>query len=137
MSSYKDINETELINTYFKNWECVEKGQSDNEHFWAWETIEDMVFKEPIRGLEITIKILRLCKDDKALAYVAAGPLENLFVYHGRKIIDRITKEADKDPRIQLALSGVWLNENNKAYPEWKELMKRYKLLGKKPRKAL
>ena len=137
MDSYNDINENDLIDAYFRNYEAIENGQYENENSWARETIEDIVFKEPLRGLELTLKLLRLCKNDKALAYVAAGPLENLFVYHGKHIIDRITKEADKDVRIQLALSGVWLKENNKIYPEWKNLMKRYKFLGKKPRKAL
>jgi hypothetical protein len=78
------------------------------------------------------------CKDQKTLANVAAGPLEDLFVYNGVSVIEKLKIAADADENFQLALSGVWLDEDeDEIYRSWYDLMKRYGFVGKNPRQAL
>ena len=74
----------------------------------------------------------------RATAYVAAGPLENLFVYHGYEVINAVKEKADCSEKFQLALSGVWLDEDDDAiFPHWRELMKQYNFIGDNPRQRL
>ena len=53
-------------------------------------------------------------------------------------MIESIQKAADADERVQLALSGVWLDEDDgEIYSNWFALMKRYGFIGEDPRVAL
>ncbi|MCI5137732.1 MAG: hypothetical protein D3922_04790 [Candidatus Electrothrix sp. AR1] len=100
--------------------------------------IDTLVNNDPKKALELLATIIDCCKDNKELAYVAAGPLENLFVYHGYAIIDKIMEKADCSEKFQLALSGVWLDEDEDTiFFRWLELMKRYNFAGDNPRQAL
>ncbi len=47
-----------------------------------------------------------LTDDEKAL--LAAGPLENLLVWHGAAFIDRVEEEARRNSRFNDLLGGVW-----------------------------
>lgn len=38
----------------------------------------------------------------------AAGPVEDLLVYHGQEVIDRVIARASKDPAFARVLGGVW-----------------------------
>lgn len=59
----------------------------------AWPVISALVERAP---------------DDAALAYVAAGPLEDLIRLHGEHVEDRIVEQARQDARFREALRGVW-----------------------------
>lgn len=41
---------------------------------------------------------------------VAAGPLEDLLAEHSGVLMDRVEHAARSDPRVILALAGVWQN---------------------------
>ena len=128
----------ELISTYFKNYKRFIEGKSQNDTIWAVEKIEHLVKESPMQGLEAVIQLIKESDDDETLSYIAAGPLENLLVFNGSKIVDRLTKIADNDERIQLALSGVWLGEKeDDFYHSWRALMKRYGFIGNNPKKGL
>jgi hypothetical protein len=47
-------------------------------------------------------------QDEDILAYVAAGPLEDLLVRHPYAFIDRIESLARNDAHFRRAMSGVW-----------------------------
>ena len=91
-----------------------------------------------MQGLDAVIQLIKESDDDETLSYIAAGPLENLLVFNGSKVIDRLTKNADFDERIQLVLSGVWLDENeDDFYHSWRALMKRYGFIGTNSKNGL
>ena len=52
--------------------------------------------------------MVRLAADDRVLAFVAAGPLEDLIRMHSLTFIDRIEVAARDDERFRKAVSGVW-----------------------------
>ena len=131
-------DDEKLISTYMEHYSLEKEGLSTINTFWAHEKVDDITAHDPEEGLRITLELLRRSKDDATLAYIAAGPLENLLVYHGKKIINKIRNEADSDERIQFALSGVWLDrEKDEIYSEWEELMKKYNFIGDKPKEPL
>lgn len=47
---------------------------------------------------------------DKAIAALAAGPLEDLLAKQGPEFIERIEELARKDPQFNYLLGGVWRN---------------------------
>jgi hypothetical protein len=51
---------------------------------------------------------LRQARDEATLAYIAAGPLEDLLVQSGMTFIDRVEQAARAEPQVLRALCGVW-----------------------------
>jgi hypothetical protein len=45
---------------------------------------------------------------------------------HGPVVIDRIENESKENARLQLALSGVWLNRTHPMFERWHKLMGKY-----------
>jgi hypothetical protein len=52
----------------------------------------------------------KLDSSEKILANIAARPLEDILVYHGVKVIDRIEKTARNDLIFKKMLGIVWQN---------------------------
>jgi hypothetical protein len=112
------------------------KKSKDDE--WAFDALWNMVRDEPQKALQVTFLLLKKAGDDDAvLAYVAAGPLEDLLKLHGTSVIDRIERESKKNSRIQLALSGVWgISPGHPVFERWYALMRDWGFADGK-RKAL
>ena len=78
--------------------------------FWAFNEMVDTVRDKPFEALEVIIEILRIAEEERVLANLAAGPLEDLLAEHGIVVIDRIIELAKSDPRFRDLLQGVWGN---------------------------
>jgi hypothetical protein len=111
----------EIVSIYLRHFESKRE-----EDWWACEQVDSLVDKEPEQGWEITLMLVNKSPSDEALAYVAAGPLENLLIKHGPEVIDRIEKESSTNERLQLALSGVWMRREDSAFERWFALMNKY-----------
>ncbi|CAK8713895.1 HEAT repeat-containing protein [Candidatus Electrothrix laxa] len=126
----------ELAEMFLREYDDIQKSRKTGRQ--AIQYVDTLVNNEPQKALELLAIIIDCCKSNDELAHVAAGPLENLFVYHGYEIIDKIKEKADHSEKFQLALSGIWLDEDEDAiFFQWLELMKRYKLVGDNPRQKL
>lgn len=80
-----------------------------DEDFWAWEKVSEIVRSGDLhKAWNITLLLLQKASDE-ARGYIAAGPLEDIIDGYGEEALDRVEEAFDKDPRLQLALSGVWL----------------------------
>ena len=83
---------------------------ADNEYFWAWDKMYDIVHNEPDLAWELILRIMKADNSAIGLANLAAGPLEDLLGLHGDKIIERAEKEAVGDSQFKYLLGGVWKN---------------------------
>jgi len=72
------------------------------------EALDELRCRDPQTALDLVFEAVRRSEDDATLAYIAAGPLEDLIVDHGDRFIDRIDLEASQEPRFRRALRGVW-----------------------------
>src|SRR5262245_7862582 len=54
--------------------------ESDRHGFWAWEAVNALVRDEPEQAWSMILRLVELSPDDRILANVAAGPLEDLLV---------------------------------------------------------
>jgi hypothetical protein len=93
---------------------------------WAVEEVDGLVARHPDAAWELTRILLSKAASDEVLAYVAAGPLEDLLKKHGPSIIDRVEEESRTNDRVRLALSGAWIRPGDPVFERWYALMSRY-----------
>src|SRR5215470_2641492 len=100
-----DFDLNTLADTYLRN-----NATRGDEDFWAFEVVNQIIRSGDLdKAWNITLLLLRKAQTDEALGYVAAGPLEDIIDGYGDRVLDRVEEVCDKDPRLQFALSGVWL----------------------------
>jgi hypothetical protein len=87
------------------------KDRDNDATFWAFEAMHALVDESPGDAWEIVRDLIAETVDDTVLAYIAAGPLEELIVRHGALLIDAIEATAARDARMCRALVGVWGHE--------------------------
>jgi len=76
---------------------------------WAWSALNDLIQGLPERGWPVLLEIIRRAPDH-ALDYLGAGPLEDLLRYHGAEVIEAMEREAERSPKLRLALGGLYLH---------------------------
>lgn len=92
----------EIVSGYLANY------AGDESAFWAFEEACELLSRDPERLWRITLRLIEQAPDDAALAYVAAGPLEDILALHGPEFIERVEALARRDSRFLLALASVW-----------------------------
>ena len=109
-------NTDELVDAYLRY-----KERKD-EDLWAFEEMDNLVKEKPLEAQEIIIKLITKAPDDKTLAFIAAGPLEDLLVHHGEKVIDWAEENTRQNNKFAKALSCVW--KNNIKDGVWERIVK-------------
>ena len=102
------VKDEDLIRRYLLHAETSTRDGTDAEHFEAYEEVDECVRKDPERAWPIICEVIRQISADDILAYVAAGPLEDLMVRHPHAFIDRVESLAKQDAHFRRAVSGVW-----------------------------
>lgn len=99
------LNHQELAQAYLKQYRI---GSEDD--FWAFESVveacNDLDF-----GVKLTLSLIVQSENEMELAYIAAGPLEDLLKLHGNKAIPEFEKASEYSEKVRIALSGVWIDE--------------------------
>jgi hypothetical protein len=104
------MTDAEIISGYLAHAKTTTRDGTDAENFDANEELDDLVTDEPERAWPLSCEVIRRIspQDEDILAYVAAGPLEDLLVRHPYAFIDRIESLARNDAHFRRAMSGVW-----------------------------
>ena len=85
-----------------------EKLDIDNEEFfWASTLVDEYCKKDPLIAMDLIDRIFAATNDERVLACLGAGPLEDLLVAHGELIWPAIELRASKDKRFKDLLSCV------------------------------
>jgi hypothetical protein len=98
------VPEEQVVDSYLRHYALKEE-----QDFWAFDQVNHIVRRDPAAGWRLTFLLVNKSPSDEALAYIAAGPLEDLLTFHGPTLIDDVAVAARADERLQLALSGVWV----------------------------
>ncbi len=106
-------------------WITSAQAESDSADYtrnlWASKKLDDLISVDSKDGEEaeiafsVILAILDRLLPGKALALLAAGPLEDLLVHHGSAFIDRVEERARLDPVFNELLGGVWQNAMSDA----------------------
>ena len=76
--------------------------------FSAWVEVDDLVRRDSEAGWTLILELVDAARDDRLLADVAAGPLEDLLKREPERYIDRVELQARRDPKFRRCLTGVW-----------------------------
>ena len=94
-----------------------------DKHFWAGNCMDTIVAELPELGFKLIVFTLSHFNEPSEIAYLAAGPLENLVRSHGSQMIDQIEREAAGNARFRFLLSGIW-GESSTDPAIWRRIQK-------------
>lgn len=76
----------------------------------AMKTLDWLVRNQPKRAWSVIVNLIKNSADDALNAFIAAGPIEDLLVYHS-EIITEIEKDAFNNKKLCETLDCVWKNK--------------------------
>jgi hypothetical protein len=95
-----------LIDAYFRN---AREWRKDKPDWWAWEEVQAIVHEDPpSEAWGLILEMVRRAPEE-LVADVAAGPLEDLVTRAGSTLIDDIETACRREPRVRMALGGIWI----------------------------
>jgi hypothetical protein len=101
----------------------AERGMKDDDpRFAAHVALDELRTADPERCWSVILMIFELDQSDRLLANLAAGPLEDLLVTHGERVIGRVETLARQEPRFRFTIQMVWRNAI--SAPVWARLRK-------------
>jgi hypothetical protein len=85
-------------------------GPDKQSHFWAFEKVCDFIYDdEPENAWNVLVTLTSLPGNtSEDIAYIAAGPAEDLLCHYGDAFIGRFEEMAQKEPAFRRLLGGVW-----------------------------
>jgi len=86
----------------------VAGSRASDPRFSAWAEVDDLVRRDPEAGWTLILELIVAAPDDRILANVAAGPLEDLLSRDAERFIDRLEVQARRDAKFRRCLTGVW-----------------------------
>ena len=114
------VNLDEIATAWIARYQSEEGSEFYESSFWVYELVSYLCEGEPETCLDVICEILEQTDDSLVLANLAAGPLEDLLVKNGLKVIDRIKLKAKEDKNFQKLLGAVWRNDISN--PVWREI---------------
>lgn len=98
----------ELAKAYCRKYSST-KAANNIADFHVFEKASDLVRDNPASAFAFILQVLAEKPNDFVFANLAAGPLEDLLVLHGEKMIDTVEETAKQNPDLDDLLGGVWL----------------------------
>jgi len=80
------------------------------EEFWSFERLDDLCRNNPDDAWRVIVEIYEKCPGDKIQSCLAAGPLEDLLVKHGRLVLTWIDRYCEIESGFVGILKMVWQN---------------------------
>ena len=102
---------TGLLNEFMSYADSVAGGKPDDSKLEVAEELTRLVRVNPETAWSLIAEAVQRSRNDRVLAFIAAGPLEDLVRLHARQFIDRIEAAASSDDRFRRAVSGVWVSD--------------------------
>lgn len=94
----------EIDQRIVRDWIALQRtpdGTAEYERlFEVFGLVEDMTHEQPEEGWAFVMAVLATDDTSPIPENLAAGPLEDLLVYHGPFIIERVEHEARRNPRF-------------------------------------
>ena len=123
-------SDEEIADTYLRHYEL--KQDSD---FWAFQEVDELL-RTPEIAWRMTRLLISKAPSKEALAYIGAGPLEDLLYARPVEFMEMVAAAARSDERLQFALSNVGLEElaeeDPPAWAIWAAIKKEFDLDAKR-----
>ena len=82
----------------------------------ALDELRDMTHRDPAATWDVTLALIQAATDDRVLAGIAAGPLEDLIRRSHAMLLELVDTAARRDPTFRRCLTGVWLGDDTPAH---------------------
>jgi hypothetical protein len=115
----------ELTDVYLRR-----RATNRDEDFRAFEEVERRVRADLAQAWAVVQILVEKADAGAPLGYIAAGPIEDLVDAYGDSALDVIETACETNEKMQLALSGIWLERKSPALMRWRDLMKKYGFMG-------
>ena len=113
---------TQLAEAYLRQFRT---GADDDA--WAFDAVVERC-SSLAEGIPLAIACVKAAATERELAYVAAGPVEDMLKWHGEEALEKFKVVADHNGAMRRALEGVWLDPGDSVYSSWLALAKDYGL---------
>jgi hypothetical protein len=103
----------EVVPTYWRHYELLaSENRADrlaaDELFWAWEQV-DQAAKDGGPGIvDLLVALSDAAPNDAALAYLGAGPVEDLVRLHGARLRGEVETASRQNQHFAAACRSVW-----------------------------
>jgi len=101
-----------LVGAWIAAQDAEEGSKEWEENCWASDDLIRLAIDKPDETWDVILRIHAQELSEKVRGMLAAGPLEDLLVYHGEQYIKHVRALALKDPIFKETLAGVWLDAN-------------------------
>lgn len=96
-------------------WMRMHRAQANSEayatEFWSFELLSDLCRNNPDHAWKAIREIYCSRPEEIVLANLAAGPLEDLLVYHGDAVLPWIARYCADEQGFVTVLEMVWRND--------------------------
>lgn len=97
-----------LLEAYLAYARDLCRDRRNDKDYWAVDALRELITEDAESAWHVVQELVRRAEDDSMLAFIAAGPLEDLLAEQGPLLIDRIGDSARENAPLRRALSGVW-----------------------------
>jgi hypothetical protein len=105
------MNATEIAADWIAHWKHYDATQEFLQRQEGFDEL-DLPLEQPELCWKVIMTVLEQIPadpNDHLFQVLAAGMMEALLTNHGHAFIDRAEELAERDPRFNLLLGGVWL----------------------------
>jgi hypothetical protein len=110
VSKYLTAVRAALVSGWIRYRHAAHAGEPAQADFSPVDQVMDIVSAQPEEAWAFVLAVLNADASECIQANLAAGPLEDMLVSFGAKIIDRVEDEASVNPTFAHLLGGVWRN---------------------------
>jgi hypothetical protein len=123
------VDRAEVIEAYWRHYrQSTSDVRADrldaDESFWAWEAVYQSVDDPDDDVMALLSALADAAPDVDALAYLGAGPIENLLYRHAARFGDEVEAAARRDEKFRTALRCAWFD--NRVDPQLAARLRRF-----------
>ncbi len=104
-----------LADAYWRHYRLATGGREQRlaaqELEWAEAEVRRALV-DTVAAIRLLVDLADAAPDDGALAYLGAGPIEDLLVDPAPTVVDHIEQAARRHPRFRYALRCAWFDEH-------------------------
>ena len=112
--------EQKLIDAYLNYYRM-----KNEEFWWAWKEVDK---KRSSDDLEFVFKLIQECRGDSEIAYVAAGPLRDLFIAQHAVIKEKLSIMVRQHKNMRKAIQALILSAETPEKKTLDEILNKYGL---------
>jgi hypothetical protein len=80
------------------------------EEFWSFDKLSDFCRKRPHDSWKVIVEIYERNSGNKVISNLAAGPIEDLLVYHGNLALILIDQYCHEEHKFVEVMKLIWKN---------------------------